>query len=90
MSREGVIRLAELTAQQWAELEMALANCFVAVENINRRHSAYGLKQKFSREHFYVTQEQFTRAMQSIGFHVEPFGNGNAHFNIGERSPYFE
>lgn len=82
--------LAELTTQQWAELESTLANSFVAVENINRRHSAYGLKQKFSREHFYVTQEQFTEAMQRIGFRVEHFGNGNAHFNIGERSPYFK
>ncbi len=82
--------LAELTAQQWVELETALENGFVAVESINRRHSSYGLKQKFSREHFYVTQEQFAEAMQRIGFRVEYTKSGNAYFNISERSPYFK
>lgn len=82
--------MADLTAQQWGELEAVLSDGFIEVQSINRRHTAYGLKQKFSREHFYVTQEQFTEAMRRVGFKAERLDDGNACFNIGERSPYFK
>lgn len=82
--------MANLTTQQWDEIESVLEDEFIAAEAINHRHTAYGLKQKFSREHFYVTQEQFTEAMRRVGFRVELLDDGNACFNIGERSPYFK
>lgn len=63
---------------------------FRPIQKINPHHSAYGLKQSFARKHFYVTQEQFTEAMRLAGFSVEPFGHGNARFNIGESSPYLK
>lgn len=30
---------------------------FVPIQQINSKHTAYGLKQTFTRLHFYVTQE---------------------------------
>ena len=82
--------MADLTAQQWDELKSVLEVEFIAVGAINHRHTAYGLKQKFSREHFYVTQEQFTEAMRQVGFRAESTRDGNVCFNIGERSRYFK
>lgn len=57
--------------------------------SVNKKHSAYGLKQRFTSRFFYVTQEQFAQAMDEAGFTVYPDGgNGNACFNISSRSPY--
>lgn len=78
-----------LSRTQIAFLEGYLIDNFYPIKSINRSHSAYGLKQKFSREHFYVTQEQFTAAMKSIGFAAATDERGNVFFNISEESPYF-
>ena len=82
-------RFEDLTAEQQNEIVDFLIDNFIPTKAINQRHSAYGLKQKFSRDHFYVTQEQFTRAMELAGFKVLLLKNGNARFNISERAPYF-
>lgn len=83
------VRFEDLTAEQQNEVVDFLIDSFIPTKTINQRHSAYGLKQKFSRERFYVTQEQFTRAMELAGFEALLLENGNAKFNISERSPYF-
>ena len=79
----------KLTADQEEFLNQFVVDNFHPIRSINAKHSAYGLKQKFSRVYFYVTTEQFTRAMRNAGFIAQPIGNGNACFNISQESPYF-
>lgn len=80
----------ELSREQQEFIVSWATENFREVKAINRKHSAYGLKQKFSRLHFYVTQEQFTDAMAKAGFKAETLKNGNAHFNIGQSSQFFK
>lgn len=81
--------LDALTVEEREFLLDYVANNFVAAKAINRKHTAYGIKQRFCREHFYITQEQFTQAMQTVGYMSEPAGDGDAYFAISERSPHF-
>ena len=80
----------DLTREQQSFIISFCEANFRPVQKINPRHSAYGLKQSFTRKYFYVTQGQFTEAMRLAGFAVEPTGHGNARFNIGESSPYLK
>lgn len=80
----------DLTPDQQDMLVAFLKENFRQTQGINGKHTAYGLKQKFTKEHFYLTQEQFTQAMEKAGFKVKPLKYGNASFNISERSPYFK
>lgn len=79
----------KLTAEQKEFLEQFIVDNFLPIRSINLKHSAYGLKQKFSRVYFYVTTEQFTEAMRNAGFTVQLIDGGNARFNISQESPYF-
>lgn len=79
----------KLTAEQVEFLQQFVVDNFIPIHSINPKHSAYGLKQKFSRVYFYVTTEQFTCAMRNAGFMVQPIDDGNARFNISQESPYF-
>lgn len=90
MGTEASTRFEDLTPEQQTSIVEFMQESFIPTQGINQKHSAYGLKQKFSREHFYVTQEQFTQAMSRAGFRVSPLENGNACFNISERSSYFK
>lgn len=83
-------RFEDLSAEQQVQIVEFMRENFIPTQGINQRHSAYGLKQGFTRKHFYLTQEQFTQAMERAGFRVQPLENGNARFNISERSPYFK
>ena len=83
--------MKNLTTEQQNILIAFVSNNFIATKSINQKHTAYGLKQRFDRKHFYITQEQFVQAMQDAGFSATTIGsNGNAVFNISERSPYFK
>lgn len=79
----------DLTNEQKAFLEQFLVDNFIPIRTINLHHTAYGLKQKFSRLHFYITTEQFISAMRSAGFKAQMMRDGNARFNISQDSPYF-
>ena len=83
-------RLEDLTEEQQTMIVEFMQENFIPIEAINPQHSAYGLKQRFSREHFYVTQEQFTQAMAKAGFRVHLAEDGSTYFNIGQRSPDFK
>lgn len=62
---------------------------FVPIKNINFQHTDYGLKQKFSRLHFFVTQQQFYEAMLIAGFKSKEKVKGYMSFNISQKSRYF-
>ena len=62
---------------------------FLPTQDINFKHSDYGLKQKFSRLHFYVTAKQFSEAMVIAGFTFKEIHNGHKSFNISQKSPFF-
>lgn len=87
--REISYRLEDLTVEEREFLLDYVTNNFIATKTINHKHTAYSLKQRFTREHFYVTQEQFAEAMRQVGYSIEPLENGDAYFGISERSPYF-
>lgn len=87
---EASKKLSDLTQEQRDFILDYLQANFIPTQSINEHQSAYGLKQKFTREHFYVTQEQFIQAMEQAGFRVKPLDDGNARFNISKRSPYFK
>lgn len=88
--REISYKLEDLTTEEREFLLDYVTNNFIATKTINHKHTAYGLKQKFTREHFYVTQEQFAQAMRQVGYLVELIDDGNAYFGISERSPHFD
>lgn len=83
-------KFTDLTNEQQAFLLDFLGRNFTRTQTVNQRHSAYGMKQRFTAKYFYVTQEQFTEAMRRLGFKVELTKTGNAYFNISERSTYFK
>lgn len=83
-------KFEDLSAEQQMQVVEFLRENFIPIKEINQKHTAYGLKQGFSRKFFYLTQEQFSQAMERAGFKVQPLENGNACFNISERSPYFK
>lgn len=62
---------------------------FKPIKTFNYRHSAYGLKQRFTSRNFYVSQEQFTTAMLKAGFKSVEIKNIQ-YFNISKHSPYFK
>lgn len=67
------MRLGELSAREQAELlEWILS--LPKTRRGERGHTAYALKQPFSRLHFYVTKEVFTEAMVSAG--IKPDARG--------------
>lgn len=80
----------DLTDEQKEMIIPFLQANFTPTQGINTKHTAYGLKQKFTKDHFYLTQEQFTQAMERAGFTARPLKGGNAQFNISQRSPYFK
>lgn len=82
-------KFEDLTAEQQIQIVDFMKKNFIPTKGINQKYSAYGLKQSFTRKYFYLTQEQFTQAMERAGFNVQPLNNGNACFNISARSPYF-
>lgn len=80
--------LDALTSEERDFLLDYVTDNFIASETINRNHTAYGLKQRFAREHFHVTQEQFVEAMRIAGYGVELIDGGDAYFAISEKSPH--
>lgn len=80
--------LEALTSEERDFLIDYVTNNFIKTKTINRNHTAYGLKQRFTMEHFYITQEQFAEAMRAVGYGVEPLDGGNAYFAISEKSPH--
>ena len=63
---------------------------FIPTKSFNPQHTDYGLKQKFSRLQFYVTQNQFAEAMIKAGFSAKEKRDGYLMFNISQKSPFFE
>jgi len=80
----------DLTLEQKTFLVSWIKENFTPIININYDFTDYGLKQKFSRLNFYVTQEQFTDAMGSAGFKVENKTSEHYSFNISKKSKFFE
>ena len=75
-----------LTPEQKQELYLYIQHVFIGTDHINTKYTAYGLKQRFSRKYFYITQEQFIEAMIDAGFKAKLIDNGDAHFNISDYS----
>jgi hypothetical protein len=82
--------LDALTSEEREFLLDYVTNNFIATKTINHRHTAYGLKQRFTREHFFITQEQFIEAMRTVGYGVELIEGGDAYFAISENSPHLQ
>lgn len=80
--------MMDLTAEQRDILARYIRGIFVKADYFNTMHTAYGLKQRFSRTHFYVTSQQFTEAMIAEGFAAKFIGDDDACFNISEKSPF--
>ena len=77
----------DLTPEQQDFILNYIRDNFEPIKNINYSRTAYGLKALFTRDYFFVTQEQFAEAMRRAGYKVVPFGtNGNSCFNISNRS----
>lgn len=88
--REISYTLDALTSEEREFLLDYVTNNFIATNTINRHHTAYGLKQRFTREHFFITQEQFIEAMRTVGYGVEPIEGGDAYFAISKNSPHLQ
>ena len=82
-----------LTKEQQTFMIDWLKEHFIPIGDINTRHTTYGLKQKFYRLNFYVSNKQFVTAMELAGFKaVEEAGKdeGYFRFNISQRSKFFK
>lgn len=80
---------AALPEDQQRFLVRWLSDNFIKTASVNRRHTAYGIKQPLSRLFFYVTEKQLEDAMRRAGFSVELNKLGKPQFNISEKSPAF-
>lgn len=79
----------DLSSEQQTFIVNWLKDNFKETKSYNYHHSAYGLKQNFSRLNFYVTEEQFTTAMCKAGFKTTKSSTGAHHFAISNKSKYF-
>ena len=81
-----------LTKEQQTFMINWLKENFTPITTINLQHTAYGLKQKFSRLHFYVTDRQFIEAMLLAGFQIQedPKNESHCRFNISQKSKFFK
>lgn len=82
-----------LTKEQQTFIIDWLKENFTPINSINLQHTAYGLKQKFSRLNFYVSNRQFVTAMELAGFRVEDETGkdaGYCRFNISQKSKFFQ
>ena len=91
----------DLLEEKPAELQKAIVqyckDAFFPTKGINKKHGAYGLKQRLTRiSGIYLTSRQFTQAMEAAGFRAEPFyenhggDSDNWYFNINGKSPHFD
>ena len=83
-------QLNDLPLEQQSFIVAWVSENFTPTAAINYRHTAYGLKQPFTRLFLYVTEAQFTEAMRRAGFLVEKNPRGKDCFNISERSSAFK
>lgn len=82
-----------LTKEQQTFMIDWLKENFTPISTINTQHTTYGLKQKFSRLNFYVSNKQFVTAMGLAGFRVEEEAGkdeGYFRFNISQKSKFFK
>lgn len=81
-----------LTKEQQSFMISWLKENFTPISHTNNHHTAYGLKQKFSRLNFYVSSKQFATAMELAGFIVKKEAGKDEsffRFNISQKSKFF-
>lgn len=76
MSNRNVYSFEELSPEKKLELAAYIADNFSQTRAINHSHTAYGLKQRYTRlfvdEELHITSKCFMEAMLDAGFRAEP------------------
>lgn len=81
----------DLTGDMLDELNSWISKMFLPRVQINKSHTAYGLKQKFHSKLFHLTSKTFMEAMRNAGYACIQTDEteSNWHFNISADSPIF-